>query len=90
MSDSIKKYNELVSEGKIVSKYNVGIGTTSPSQKLTIRDDSTTVYSTGDAGTNTNDDPSKLTEEQKAQAYRLLTEYDEKVIKFAFNRLMFG
>ena len=32
----------------------------------------------------------KLTEEQKQQAYRLLTEYDEKVIKFAFNRLMFG
>ncbi len=58
MSDSIKKYNELVSEGKIVSKYK--------------------------------DDPSILTEEQKQQAYRLLSEYDEKVIKFAFNRLMFG
>jgi hypothetical protein len=34
--------------------------------------------------------PLRLTEEQKQQAYRLLTEYDEKVIKFAFNRLMFG
>lgn len=58
MSDSIKKYNELVSEGKIVPKQN--------------------------------GNHSKLTEEQKAQAYRLLTEYDEEVIKFAFNRLMFG
>ncbi len=34
---------------------NVGIGTTDPSQKLTIRDDSTAVYSTGDADTNTGD-----------------------------------
>jgi len=58
MSDSIKKYNELVSEGKIVPKHR--------------------------------EDTNKLTEEQKQQAYRLLTEYDEKVIKFAFNRLMFG
>jgi hypothetical protein len=60
MSDSIKKYNELVSEGKIVPKQEIGRT------------------------------PLKLTEEQKQQAYRLLTEYDEKVIKFAFNRLMFG
>ena len=28
----------------------------------------------------------KLSEEQKRQAYRLLTEYDEEVIKFAFNK----
>lgn len=60
MSDSIKKYNELVSEGKIVPKQDKGIGR------------------------------APLTEEQKQQAYRLLTEYDEEVIKFAFNRLMFG
>jgi hypothetical protein len=32
----------------------------------------------------------ELTEEQKQQAYRLLKEYDEEVIKFAFNRIMFG
>jgi len=32
----------------------------------------------------------KLSEEQKQQAYRLLTEYDEEVIKFAFNKIMFG
>jgi|TARA_B110000908_G_scaffold79485_1_gene95250 hypothetical protein len=60
MSDSIKKYNELVSEGKIVPKQDIDYKSL------------------------------KLTEEQKEQAYRLLTEYDEKVIKFAFNRLMFG
>lgn len=58
MSDSIKKYEELVSEGKIVPKQD---------RK-----------------------PNNLTEQQKQQAYRLLTEYDEEVIKFAFNRLMFG
>ena len=34
---------------------NVGVGTDDPSQKLTIRDDSTTAYSTGDSGTNTGD-----------------------------------
>mgnify|MGYP001626780415 CR=1 FL=1 len=34
--------------------------------------------------------PNKLTEEQKQKAYRLLTEYDEEVIKFAFNKIMFG
>ena len=39
----------------ILSGGNVGIGTTNPSQKLTIRDDSANVYSTGDAGTNTGD-----------------------------------
>ena len=33
----------------------VGIGTTSPSQKLTIREDSANTYSTDDAGTNTGD-----------------------------------
>jgi len=60
MSDSIKKYNELISEGKIVPKQDIDYKSL------------------------------KLTEEQKEQAYRLLTEYDEKVIKFAFNRLMFG
>jgi hypothetical protein len=32
----------------------------------------------------------KLSEEQRQQAYRLLTEYDEEVIKFAFNKIMFG
>lgn len=67
MSDSIKKYNELLSEGKIV-----------PSQK------------TGGFHNLTKGEPSGLTEEQKAQAYRLLTEYDAEVIKFAFNRIMFG
>jgi hypothetical protein len=60
MSDSIKKYNELVSEGKIVPKQILHRGAV------------------------------KLTEEQKEKAYRLLTEYDEEVIKFAFNKLMFG
>lgn len=59
MSDSIRKYNEMVSDGLInPSKATPG--------------------------------PLVLTEEQKKQAYRLLTEYDEKVIKFAFNKLMFG
>jgi hypothetical protein len=56
MSDSIKKYNELVSEGKIVPKQDIDYKSL------------------------------KLTEEQKEQAYRLLTEYDEKVIKFALDR----
>ena len=60
MSDSIKKYNELVSEGKIVPKQGIERG------------------------------PLQLTEQQKTQAYRLLTEYDEVVIKYAFNKLMFG
>jgi hypothetical protein len=60
MSDSIKKYNELVSEGKIVPKQDIERG------------------------------PLQLTEQQKTQAYRLLTEYDEVVIKYAFNKLMFG
>jgi len=67
MSDSVKKYNELVSEGKIV-----------PSQE------------TGGFHTLRKGTPENLTEEQKKQAYRLLTEYDEEVIKFAFNRIMFG
>ena len=59
MSDSIKKYNEMVSDGLInPSKVTPG--------------------------------PIVLTEEQRKQAYRLLSEYDEKVIKFAFNKLMFG
>jgi hypothetical protein len=43
------------SDGTSYFDGKVGIGTTSPSQKLTIRDDSTTVYSTGDAATNTGD-----------------------------------
>tara|TARA_R100000951_G_scaffold112257_1_gene112361 strand:+ start:827 stop:1009 length:183 start_codon:yes stop_codon:yes gene_type:complete len=60
MSDSIKKYNELVSEGKIVPKEDTTNG------------------------------PLELTLEEKEQAYRLLTEYDGKIIKYAFNRLMFG
>ena len=34
--------------------------------------------------------PNNLTEQQKQQAYRLLTEYDEVVIKYAFNKIMFG
>ena len=67
MSDSIKKYNELVSEGKIVPK-----------------------QVTGGFHQLSKNSPLDLTEEQKQQAYRLLTEYDEKVIKFAFNRIMFG
>lgn len=59
MSDSIKKYNEMVSDG-LISPSKVTPG------------------------------PLVLTEEQRKQAYRLLSEYDEKVIKFAFNKLMFG
>jgi len=59
MSDTIKKYHEMVEDGLIDPN--------EPVRKL---------Y--------------QLTEEQKAQAYRLLTEYDEEVIKFAFNRIMFG
>tara|TARA_B110000285_G_C14955848_1_gene529146 strand:+ start:37 stop:216 length:180 start_codon:yes stop_codon:yes gene_type:complete len=59
MSDSIKKYHELLEEGRIetIEKYSNGY---------------------------------YITAEQKQQAYRLLTEYDEEVIKFAFNRIMFG
>jgi hypothetical protein len=60
MSDSIKKYHELVEEGKCEPLHKVKQPT------------------------------SKLTAEQKQQAYRILTEYDEEVIKFAFNRIMFG
>lgn len=60
MSDSVKKYFEMVEDGLI-----------DPNQK------SKSLHS-------------ELTEEQKAQAFRILTEYDEKVIKYAFNRLMFG
>lgn len=60
MSDSIKKYHELVEEGKFEPLHREH----KPNSKLTL--------------------------EQKQQAYRLLTEYDEEVIKFAFNRLMFG
>lgn len=60
MSDSIKKYHELVEEGKFEPLQ----GMKQPTPKLTV--------------------------EQKQQAYRLLTEYDAEVIKFAFNRLMFG
>ncbi len=67
MSDSVKKYYELLSEGKIVPKQGSG-----------------GFHELSKNG------PLDLTEEQKQQAYRLLTEYDEKVIKFAFNRLMFG
>ena len=59
MSDSVKKYHEMVEDGLI-----------DPNKPVQA--------------------PSSLTEEQQAQAYRLLTEYDEEVIKFAFNRLMFG
>lgn len=59
MSDSIKKYNEMVSDGLI------NPAKTTPGSLV-------------------------LTEEQRKQAYRLLAEYDEKVIKFAFNKLMFG
>ena len=60
MSDSVKKYHEMVEEGLI-----------DPIEKLS-------------------HSPTVLTEEQKAQAFRILVEYDEEVIKFAFNRLMFG
>ena len=59
MSDSIKKYHELVEGGKFEPMQRP-----QPTPKLTV--------------------------EQKQQAYRLLTEYDEEVIKFAFNRIMFG
>jgi len=59
MSDTVKKYHEMVEDGLIDPN--------KPSRG-----------------------PLELTEEQKEQAYRILTEYDEKVIKFAFNRLMFG
>ena len=58
MSDSIKKYYEMLENGEIKKK-----------ERTTLLD---------------------ITEEQKQQAYRLLTEYDEVVIKFAFNRIMFG
>ena len=58
MSDSIKKYHEMVENGEIKKK-----------ERTTLLD---------------------ITEEQKQQAYRLLTEYDEVVIKFAFNKIMFG
>lgn len=60
MSDSIKKYWEMVEDGLI-----------DPNEKPK-------PYN------------SDLTEEQKAQAYRILTEYDKKVIKYAYNTLMFG
>lgn len=43
------------SEKARLTTTGLGIGTTSPSQKLTIRDDSANVYSTGDASTNTGD-----------------------------------
>lgn len=59
MSDTIKKYHEMVEDGLIDQN--------EPVRKL-----------------------NKLSEEQKQQAYRLLTEYDEEVIKFAFNKIMFG
>lgn len=59
MSDTIKKYHEMVEDGLIDPNKPVN-GTL------------------------------ELTEEERQQAYRLLTEYDEKIIKFAFNRLMFG
>lgn len=58
MSDSIKKYYEMVENGEFEKK-----------ERTTLLD---------------------ITEEQKQQAYRLLTEYDEAVIKFAFNKIMFG
>lgn len=60
MSDSIKKYWEMVEDGLI-----------DPNEKPQ-------PFS------------KDLTEDQKAQAYRILTEYDEKVIKFAYGKLMFG
>lgn len=59
MSDTVRKYNEMVEDGLI--------DPTEPVRKS-----------------------SRLSEEQKQQAYRLLTEYDEEVIKFAFNKIMFG
>ena len=58
MSDSIKKYYEMVEDDEILKK-----------ERTTLLD---------------------ITEEQKKQAYRLLTEYDDVVIKFAFNKIMFG
>ena len=58
MSDSIKKYHEMVENGEIVKN-----------KKTTLLD---------------------ITEEQKKQANRILTEYDDVVIKYAFNKIMFG
>ena len=59
MSDSIKKYFEMLEDGEIQE--------TKP--KRSVLD---------------------ITEEEKKQAYRLLTEYDEVVIKYAYNKVMFG
>ena len=59
MSDSVKKYHELMNEDKLMTS----------EVKRT---------------------PSNLTPAEKQQAFRLLAEYDAKIIKYAFNQLMFG
>ena len=59
MSDSVKKYFEMLEDGEIQE--------TKPTR--TVRE---------------------ITEEEKQQAYRILTEYDEVAIQYAFNKLMFG
>jgi len=45
----------LIERVRFTHEGRVGIGTNAPSQKLTIREDSNTTYSTDDAGTNTGD-----------------------------------
>ncbi len=55
LSTSNSSGGNLTEKMRIDSSGKVGIGTEDPSQKLTIRDDSTNTYSTGDAGTNTGD-----------------------------------
>lgn len=59
MSDSVKKYHEMVEDGLI--------------------DPNKPVQS-----------PLSLTEHEKALAYRVMVEYDEKVIKYAYHKIMFG
>lgn len=59
MSDSVKKYFEMVEDGLIEEN--------KPKTPL-----------------------HEITPEQKQQAYRILAEYDDVVIKYAFNKLMFG
>lgn len=59
MSDSVKKYYDMLEDGLFEEK--------KPKTPL-----------------------HEITPEQKQQAYRLLTEYDEVVIKYAFNKIMFG
>lgn len=59
MSDSVKKYFDMVEDGLIDENQ-----TKTPLHQIS--------------------------EKQKEQAYRILTEYDDVVIKYAFHKLMFG